>query len=109
MTRPMPGPPDARHVFYSFPHTHPDDAFGLCPRCAIDDQAVRASGSKRLKDAECGAEYWRAEADHTALRNGEGVGWSSAAVTAALEHEVEVWHRFTTHPHAFKETPNDRP
>lgn len=56
--------------------------------------------TKKLTDAECAAEYWQAEAEHTGMRNGEGVGWSSAEVMAALEREVEVWHRFANHPHA---------
>ena len=61
------------------------------------------SATKKLTDSECAAEYWRAEAEHTGMRNGEGVGWSSAEVMAALEREVSTWHRFATHPHADEE------
>ena len=56
--------------------------------------------TKKLTDAECAAEYWRAEAEQTGMRNGEGAGWSSAEVMAALEREVSTWHRFATQPHA---------
>lgn len=66
--------------------------------CLIHGPQVEPT--KHLTDAECAAEYWRAEAEHTAMRNGEGVGWSSAEVMAALEREVEVWERFAIQPHA---------
>ena len=61
---------------------------------------THAAPTKKLTDAECAAEYWRAKAEHTAMRNGEGVGWSSAEAMDALEREAEVWHRLATHPHA---------
>lgn len=49
---------------------------------------------KHLTDAECAAEYWRA-------------GWV-ASLDFHDEREADeasTWHRFATHPHAFKETP----
>lgn len=49
--------------------------------------------TKRLTDAECAAEYWRAE--HHYLRFEAGDPGQYKAVTQA-----ETWHRFATHPHA---------
>ena len=56
------------------------------------------SRQKRLTDAECAAEYWRAVATHwfTAL---DPVGDPELAIEAAWS-EVDTWHRFATHPHA---------
>lgn len=51
----------------------------------------------RLTDAECAAEYWQAVAlfQYTRL---DPVGDPEMAQQAAWS-EVEVWHRFVTHPH----------
>ena len=76
----------------------PRGQWTLVQWCVIHRTQIEPT--KKLTDAECAAEYWRAEADHTGMRNGEGVGWSSAEVMAALEREVEAWQRFATHPHA---------
>ena len=53
--------------------------------------------TKKLTDAECAAEYWRAalEATSAALNNcPECPGCQS------MEAEELTWHRFATHPHA---------
>ena len=49
--------------------------------------------TKKLTDAECAAEYWRAE--HHYLRFEDGDPGQYKAVTQA-----ETWHRFATHRHA---------
>ena len=49
--------------------------------------------TKKLTDAECAAEYWRAKADLATI---EAVLVSPAAMNA----RVRVWHRFATQPHA---------
>ena len=49
--------------------------------------------TKKLTDAECAAEYWRAE--HHYLRFEDGDPGQYKAVTQA-----ETWHRFATQPHA---------
>ena len=55
--------------------------------------ADNAAYSKHLTDAECAAEYWRAE--HHYLRFDDGDPGQYKAVTQA-----ETWHRFATQPHA---------
>lgn len=53
------------------------------------------AGRKRLSDAECAAEYWRAEAQ---------VEWADRLLTPDLDEWVslaEAWERFATMPHAF--------
>ena len=53
----------------------------------------RLEPTKHLTDAECAAEYWRAE--HHYLRFEDGDPGQYKAVTQA-----ETWHRFATQPHA---------
>lgn len=55
--------------------------------------ADNAAYGKHLTDAECAAEYWRAE--HNYLRFEGGDPGQYKAVTQA-----ETWHRFATHRHA---------
>ena len=59
--------------------------------CLIHDAQIEPT--KKLTDAECAAEYWRAKADLATI---EAVLVSPAAMNA----RVRVWHRFATHPHA---------
>ena len=59
--------------------------------CLIHDTQIEPT--KKLTDAECAAEYWRAKADLATI---EAVLVSPAAMNA----RVRVWHRFATHPHA---------
>ena len=49
--------------------------------------------TKKLTDAECAAEYWKAE--HHYLRFDDGDPGQYKAVTQA-----ETWHRFATQSHA---------
>ena len=106
MTRPMPGPPEDCYCrdgnatcqeceTRGYPYS-----WGLCPGCELHNG--RDLGAyKRLKDAECAAEYWRAalEATSSALNNcPECPGCQS------MEAEELTWHRFATHPHALEES-----
>ena len=96
MTRPMPGPPEHRLTA----HPHGDD--GWCPICHHLTARRPYDPSKRLTDAECAAEFWRATSETT---------------TAALNHcpecpgcqaivdEELTWHRFATRPHALEANP----
>ena len=54
---------------------------------------THAAPTKKLTDAECAAEYWRAKADLATI---EAVLVSPAAMNA----RVRVWHRFATQPHS---------
>lgn len=94
MTRPMPGPPaEVPHDPGVYPHGSATDYAHYCPGCAAEDDA-RPAESKHLSDAECAAEYWRAEASVLYFDpHCESEAWS-AAVT-----EEHTWHRFATHPH----------
>ena len=56
------------------------------------------SATKKLTDAECAAEYWRAVKDSE-----ERYGWPgpSGEWCSVDWHQREwTWHRFATHPHA---------
>lgn len=99
MTRPMPGPPPYGHYSNYYPHEHPDDALGLCPGCDIDGQGRRASSAKRLTDAECAAEFWRAmnETNSASLNNCPECPGCQAIVDEEL-----TWHRFAIYPHALE-------
>ena len=59
--------------------------------CLIHDAQIEPT--KKLTDAECAAEYWRAKADLATI---EAVLVSPAAMNA----RVRVWHRFATQSHA---------
>ena len=120
MTRPMPGPPTAVEV-----HT---DWWNSAEWVNWqDDQgrwrhvSVRELSAKHLSDAECAAEKWRA------LSSAMFLSWAPLEMLGVeiptdgqlysvtrpdpteAEIEAATWDRFATHPHAFKETPNDRP
>ena len=61
--------------------------------CLIHGPQIKPT--KKLTDAECAAEYWRAEAKVLYFDpHCEAEAWS-AAVTEQL-----IWHRFATQPHA---------
>jgi len=98
MTRPMPGPPE--HDVRAFPHRSPHEAFSVIPCAVCIGEMYPESFMKRLTDAECAAEYWRAEAKMLYFDpHCESEAWS-AAVT-----EERTWHRFATHPHASQGDP----
>jgi hypothetical protein len=72
----------------------------------IEDRALREppAADKRLSDAECAAEYWRAMYDNA--ETGMAEEWHMAPEIDPYWPGVdmgipeEVWHRFATHPHA---------
>ena len=67
-----------------------------CPACHVHaDPSYREE--KRLTDAECAAEYWRAEAAY----------WTAQAMERSPHHdafEADVFERFAAHPHALEES-----
>ena len=84
MTRPMPGPPED-WWYCTPPHGEP----GLCTSDMDPAEYMPFTHLQRkhLTDAECAAEFWRAEGDH------------------CLASDVHAtWHRFATRPHALDAT-----
>ena len=102
MTRPMPGPPECCYCRFGnatcqecetrgYPYS-----WGLCPGCELHNG--RDLGAyKRLKDAECAAEYWRAVANLLAAPP------HSSEMLSAREKK-RVCANFATHPHALEES-----
>ena len=109
MTRPMPGPPEDCYCRFGnatcqecetrgYPYS-----WGLCPGCELHNG--RDLGAyKRLKDAECAAEYWRAEAGFMALDKVLRVGWSNRDPVANEAARADTWKRFMDAPHALEES-----
>ena len=107
MTRPMPYTEAPPHPGRSPKISWDDVGSGwLAAKEAWDDarwkytESIVVGRDKRLKDAECAAEYWRAalEATSSALNNcPECPGCQS------MEAEELTWHRFATRPHALEE------
>ena len=108
MTRPMPGPPggftDRARLNYALlgkQITYEQyQEFG--------DALTRAftARPKRLTDAECAAEFWRAEGDHCLASEGYDIDWFSGDLLRDEDIACDVhatWHRFATHPHALEE------
>ena len=97
MTRPMPGPPEpVPHEFDTLPHKLTDDPWVYCSGCAAENR-IRLADPKRLKDAECAAEYWRAVANLLAAPP------HSSEMLSAREKK-RVCANFATHPHALEES-----
>ena len=107
MTRPMPGPPEpVPHEFDTLPHKLTDDPWVYCSGCAAENR-IRLADPKRLKDAECAAEFWRAEGDHCLASEGYDIDWFSGGLLRDEDIACDVhatWHRFATHPHALDAT-----
>ena len=112
MTRPMPGPPEDCYCRFGnatcqecetrgYPYS-----WGLCPGCELHNG--RDLGAyKRLKDAECAAETWKAHcklmiAEHAPFEM--RVGLEPALPSVRYVYEADIWHRFATHPHALEES-----
>ena len=109
MTRPMPGPPEDCYCRFGnatcqecetrgYPYS-----WGLCPGCELHNG--RDLGAyKRLKDVECAAEYWRAEAHF--LLDLHGYEYELDPVPA--DHNFVKWLetcvRFDTHRHELEES-----
>ena len=102
MTRPMPGPPEDCYCRFGnatcqecetrgYPYS-----WGLCPGCELHNG--RDLGAyKRLKDAECAAEFWRAVANLLAAPP------HSSEMLSAREKK-RVCANFATRPHALEES-----
>ena len=69
-----------------------------CPACHVHaDPSYREE--KRLTDAECAAEYWRAEAEILYFDpEVDHLAWAQAV------SRQEIINRFVTHPHALEES-----
>lgn len=76
----------------------PTLCWGTHPVCFVFEHETEAHlENKRLTDAECAAEYWRAFTIFNAVASGGIAGDPIAA-----NHQLDVWHRFATTPHAFE-------
>lgn len=97
MTRPMPGPPED-WWYCTPPHGEP----GLCTSDMDPAEYMPFTHlqHKRLTDAECAAEYWRALTIQFATPH--GAPWGSRREEG---RRVATWHRFATLPHALEVTP----
>ena len=96
MTRPMPGPPDPMpHEDSARPHDSAAAPWNYCSGCAAENR-LRLADPKRLTDAECAAEYWRAmfDAEYETPH-----GYERQIVI------VRTWHRFATRPQALEANP----
>ena len=92
MTRPMPGPPEKYQL--------------LGPTIVVWEGGAgyyyhpSLTDAKRLTDAECAAEYWRAEAALLYFDpDAEHAKWSESVT------RQDAWHRFAHTPHALEVTP----
>ena len=98
MTRPMPGPPECYDIDW-----HPIWGVVWVDLLDEDDQIVNHSDldKKRMTDAECSAEYWRAALETTsaALNNCPDCPGCQAIMAEEL-----TWHRFAATPHALEES-----
>ena len=103
MTRPMPGPPggftDYARLNYALlgkQITYEQyQEFGAALRMAF------TARPKRLTDAECAAEFWRAmnETNSAALNH-----CPDCLGCQAIVNEELTWHRFAIYPHALEES-----
>ena len=91
MTRPMPGPPEKYQVLRRYV---------LVWRGGVEHyQHSSEIDAKRLTDAECAAEFWRAmnETNSASLNNCPECPGCQAIVDEEL-----TWHRFAIYPHALE-------
>ena len=105
MTRPMPGPPEDCYCRFGnatcqecetrgYPYP-----WGLCPGCDLHN-GRSDSHYKRLTDAECAAEYWRAASD---FRDRLRHGLAGDDLNPEWGRRL-IWHRFATRPYALEES-----
>ena len=91
MTRPMPGPPEKYQVLRRYV---------LVWRGGVEHyQHSSEIDAKRLTDAECAAEYWRAASD---FRDRLRHGLAGDDLNPEWGRRL-IWHRFATRPHALEE------
>lgn len=111
MTRPMPyteAPPHpGRSPKFSGDDVGPEER--LAAREAWDDarwaytESIVVGRDKRLTDAECAAEYWRAS-----YRLARPLAANTFVATSDWVRplqESDTWHRFAAHPHALEDSP----
>ena len=122
MTRPMPGPPECTCIGRGSGCLTCLDAIGydleaICPTCPVH-AGPSYSETKRLTDAECAAEFWRAYRDNEwgghSLPDGYGLPNYYPAVPGRparwildpdmLEDCLNTWRRFAATPHALEES-----
>ena len=103
MTRPMPGPPECEcrevpaHLWTTYAGAvDPNTLFEYTPECPLHGEV---SSPKRLTDAECAAEYWRAASD---FRDRLRHGLAGDDLNPEWGRRL-IWHRFATRPHALEE------
>lgn len=104
MTRPMPGPPECEcrevpaHLWTTYAGAvDPNTLFEYTPECPLHGEV---SSPKRLTDAECAAEYWRAASD---FRDRLRHGLAGDDLNPEWGRRL-IWHRFATRPHALEES-----
>ena len=91
MTRPMPGPPEKYQVLRRYV---------LVWRGGVEHyQHSSEIDAKRLTDAECAAEYWRAASD---FRDRLRHGLAGDDLNPEWGRRL-IWHRFAACPHALEE------
>ena len=103
MTRPMPGPPECEcrevpaHLWTTYAGAvDPNTLFEYTPECPLHGEV---SSPKRLTDAECAAEYWRAASD---FRDRLRHGLAGDDLNPEWGRRL-IWHRFAACPHALEE------
>ena len=117
MTRPMPEPPECTCIgrgsgCLTCLDTIGYDLEAICPTCPVH-AGPSYSETKRLTDAECAAEYWRALRDEWEdydMLDGYGPPsidpwgkewWPRSGI--ANEDRLNTWRRFARTPHALEE------
>lgn len=116
--RPMPGPPEIYDIDW-------DPVWGVVWVDLLDGREQTVNhyelDKKRMTDAECTSEYWRADADYQTERLAElSMRLSNLQRTIlddlpAAPHTVsktrtqarrqwKTWHRFATRPHVLEDT-----
>ena len=74
----------------------PRGQWTLVQWCVIHRTQIEPT--KKLTDAECAAEYWRARHQVTAMARVAEIA-APGEVPKSLKMR-DTWHRFATHPHA---------
>ena len=101
MTRPMPGPPGGFTDYARLNYALLGKKITYEQYQEFGDALTRAftARPKRLTDAECAAEYWRAASD---FRDRLRHGLAGDDLNPEWGRRL-IWHRFATRPHALEE------
>ena len=97
MTRPMPGPPE--YWWYCAP-PHGEPGLWTSDMDPAEYMPFTHLQHKRLTDAECAAEYWRAASD---FRDRLRHGLAGDDLNPEWGRRL-IWHRFAARPHALEES-----